>query len=83
MKGTLLSFAPTNQFTLLQGEDALTDYQFNKHLIHHLFCSTCGVTSFARGVAPTGQEMIAINVRCLDKIDIDNLEIMSYDGRSK
>ncbi len=81
-KGTLLSFVPSNQFKLLQGENSLTDYLFNKHIIHHLFCSTCGVTSFAKGATSDGQEMIAINVRCLDGVDLDNIEITKYDGRS-
>ncbi len=47
--GTLLSFVPATQFKLLSGEDSLTDYQFNKKAIHHLFCKVCGVKSFARG----------------------------------
>lgn len=82
-KGTLLSFVPANQFILIQGEDALNDYQFNKNIIHHYFCSNCGVTSFAKGSSPDGQEIRAINVRCLDGVDIDGLEVMKYDGRSK
>ncbi len=82
-KGTLLAFVRADQFTLIQGKDSLTDYQFNKHVIHHLFCSTCGITSFAKGASPDGQEMRAINVRCLDGVDIDSLDVMKYDGRSK
>jgi len=35
--GTLLAFVPADQFTLRSGEDVLTDYQFNNHIIHHLF----------------------------------------------
>ena len=48
-KGTLLSFAPAEQFQLQSGEGKMTSYKFNKKVIDHLFCSTCGVTSFARG----------------------------------
>lgn len=81
-KGTLLAFAPAANFKLLQGENNLTDYQFNKHVIHHLFCSTCGVTSFSRGKSPAGQEMCAINVRCLDGVQIEELDVIHYDGRS-
>lgn len=81
-RGTLLTFVPEQQFTLLSGGDDLTDYQFNKKIIHHLFCSTCGIGSFARGVAPDGSEMVAINARCLDDIDLGALTVKSVDGRS-
>lgn len=81
-KGTLLTFVPAGDFALRKGEDALTDYQFNKHAIHHLFCSKCGVTSFARGTDPKGNEMVAVNVRCLDDVDLDALKITKIDGRS-
>jgi hypothetical protein len=79
-KGTLLSFVPSGDFKLLQGEDALTKYQFNKKVIDHLFCSTCGVTSFARGKKPDGTPMIAINNRCIDGVDVEKLQIKHYDG---
>lgn len=80
--GSLLAFAPADSFTLLKGEDALTEYTFNKHTIHHLFCKTCGIQSFARGTAPDGKKMAAINVRCLDGVDIDALPVQKVDGRS-
>lgn len=82
-KGTLLAFVPVTDFTLKSGEDKLADYQFNKHVIHHVFCSNCGVTSYVRGTDPKGNEMVAINVRCLDDVDLDKLTIMPFDGRSK
>ncbi len=81
--GSLLTFAPVSDFKLLSGEGDLTDYQFNKHLIHHLFCSTCGIESFARGKRPTdGADVVAVNARCLDGVDVDGLEVKKVDGRS-
>jgi hypothetical protein len=80
-KGTLLSFVPVEQFELLSGEDALADYQFNKKIIHHLFCKTCGVESFAKGVGPDGKPMRAINVRCLDDVDVSKLDVSHFDGK--
>jgi hypothetical protein len=80
--GSILTFVPAPDFTLISGEDALTDYQFNKKVIHHLFCSTCGIRSFARGKNPDGSDSVAINVRCLDDIDIATLAPFEYDGKS-
>jgi hypothetical protein len=80
--GTMLAFVAADKFTLEQGSDALTDYQFNKHVVHHLFCKTCGIKSFARGTGPGGKEMAAINVRCLDGVDPATLTVKPFDGRS-
>jgi hypothetical protein len=81
-RGYVLKFASMNQFKLLSGEDELTDYQFHKKVIHHLFCRTCGVASFARGKGPDGNDGVAVNVRGLDDVDLDTLTIKKYDGRS-
>lgn len=80
--GTILTFAPAERFTLLSGEADLTEYRFNKKVIHHLFCKTCGVRSFSRGQKPGGGEMVAVNVRCLDDVDIASLTPKAVDGRS-
>lgn len=81
--GALLTFVPSAQFTLEKGEDALTDYQFNTKVIHHLFCSTCGIRSFARGKGPDGSEMVAINARCLSGVDPHALKVQAVDNRDK
>jgi hypothetical protein len=82
-KGLVLAFAEPAQFRMIMGHDATRDYQFNKRVIHHLFCATCGVESFARGKKPDGSEAIAINVRCLSGADLDALDIKRVDGRSR
>lgn len=79
--GTLLAFVPAAQFRLVAGDEALTDYQFNRKVIHHLFCRTCGIRSFARADAPDGRPMVAVNVRCLDDVDLDAIAVNRYDGR--
>jgi hypothetical protein len=77
----MLAFAPVDQLTLKEGGDVLTDYQFNKKVIHHLFCGQCGVGSFSRGIAPSGKEMVAVNVRCLDGVDLSALSLTPVDGK--
>lgn len=81
-RGSILTFVPLAKFRLLSGREALTDYQFNKHIIHHLFCSTCGVASFAEGGNPNGGPMVAVNVRCLDRVDVTAMTPTQFDGRS-
>jgi len=78
--GSLLAFVPESAFALERGDDALTSYRFNKHRIDHVFCKTCGVKSFARGTRPDGTPMVAINVRCLDGVDVDELAVKHFDG---
>jgi hypothetical protein len=80
--GVILTFVPSSQFTLVQGREALTDYQFNTKTIHHLFCKTCGIQSFAEGKGPDGSEMVAINARCLEGVDPTSLKTKQFDGRS-
>ncbi len=81
-RGTLLAFAPAHHFRLLSGAESLSDYQFHKKIIHHLFCKECGVASFGRGVGHDGSEMVAVNARCLDDIDVTSLSVTHYDGKS-
>jgi hypothetical protein len=80
--GALLAFVPTDRFELLSGEDAQSNYTFNTHKIQHLFCTTCGTRSFARGKDREGRDIRAINVRCLDGVDLDALDVKKVDGRS-
>ena len=79
-KGFLLAFLPADTFTLTKGEDALTDYLFNKHNIRHRFCATCGTEAFAEGKGPGGSEVRAINLRCVPSIELDSLTINKVDG---
>lgn len=80
--GTVLAFTPAEQFELVSGREALTDYQWGKKRLHHLFCRHCGVRSFARGAKPGGAEMAAINVRCLDGVDLGAIPTKQFDGKS-
>jgi hypothetical protein len=80
--GLWLTFVKADQFKLLSRESELTEYLFNKRVIQHLFCPTCGVEAFARGTAKDGKQTYAINIRCLDGVDISTLSPKPFDGRS-
>lgn len=79
--GFVLAFTPADKFTLKSGADAQTEYLFNSETIHHLFCSACGVESFARG-EKDGNKMIAVNVNCLEGVDARALPAQQVDGAS-
>lgn len=81
-RGSILAFAPESALKMQSGENNLTDYQFNKKIIHHMFCKDCGILPFGRGISPDGSKVVAINVRCLDGVDPENLNITPFDGRS-
>ena len=80
--GWLLAFAPASAFTLKSGADVLRDYQFNKMSTHHLFCPTCGVRSFSRGKDKSGNEVVAVNLRCIAGLDPTKLPVQSFDCAS-
>src|SRR5947209_19283313 len=81
-RGALWVFVTPDCFALRAGSDDLKDYQFGKKTIHHLFCPQCGVGAFSRGASPKGDEMVAVNVRCLDDVDAAALKPTPFDGRS-
>jgi len=81
-KGLLLAFITPDKFETPTPDEAQTEYRFNTHEIQHLFCKTCGIQSFARGEAPGGRPMVSINVRSVDGLDVDALELKPFDGRA-
>lgn len=81
-KGSLLWFVPRAAMSLLTPDENAATYLFNKHLINHRFCPRCGIHPYAEGTDPKGNPMAAINVRCLDNIDLDSVAVTHYDGRS-
>lgn len=78
--GTMLAFVPETAFKLQQGDKHLASYKFNKQVVDHVFCKTCGIKSFARGVGQDGTLTAAINVRCLEGVDLSKLKTHQYDG---
>lgn len=79
--GWVMQSVPASAFTLHAGEDQLTLYHFNTENIDHLFCRTCGIESFARGSDGKGNEMVMVNVNCLDNAPvIDRNAIKHWDG---
>ncbi|NAX48697.1 GFA family protein [Photobacterium halotolerans] len=81
-KGSLLWFVPRSELKLLSQDSAASTYTFNQHVIKHRFCPTCGIHPYGEGTDPQGNAMAAINIRCLDDIDLDAIPVTHFDGRS-
>jgi len=81
-KGYLLWFVPRSQFTLLTTDAELATYTFNKHVIQHNFCPSCGCAPFGFGKDRKGGDTAAINVRCLEGVEPASLKRIAVDGRS-
>jgi hypothetical protein len=81
-KGYLLWFVPRDKLRLGTPESQMATYLFNKHVIRHHFCPTCGCAPFGFGTDPKGAPMAAVNVRCLEGLDPARLKTVPFDGRS-
>ena len=82
-KGSLLWFVPHDKLQLKTPDEAAATYTFNKHVIKHRFCPVCGMHPYGEGVDPKGNRIAAINVRCLEGLDLASVPVQHFDGRSK
>jgi hypothetical protein len=81
-KGALMWFVPRDKLRLLTPENALATYTFNKHAIKHRFCPACGMHPYGEATDHKGNAMAAINIRCLEGIDLAAIPVQHYDGRA-
>jgi hypothetical protein len=81
-KGTLMWFVPRDKLRLLTPETTLATYTFNKHAIKHRFCVVCGIHPYGEAMDPKGNAMAAVNVRCLEGVDLEPIPVQHYDGRA-
>ena len=73
-----------SDFHVLQGEEALTEYQFGKRSIQHLFCRICGAIPYSRGEFE-GKPFVAINIASLDDAtdaELAKAPVVFQDGRN-
>ena len=68
------------QFKLVSGEDALTNYQFNTRTAKHFFCSHCGIKSFY--VPRSHPDGYSVNARCLDEGTVTGMTYRKIDGKN-
>ncbi|MEM6708156.1 MAG: GFA family protein [Pseudomonadota bacterium] len=78
--GFLHLLVAREDFTLLTGEEHLTDYRFGSGTARHRFCSRCGVKAFY--IPRSHPNGVSVNARCLDAVPLEDLVIEPFDGRN-
>jgi hypothetical protein len=78
----LLWFVPRDQLHLKSADDAASTYTFNKHAIKHRFCPVCGISPYCEAADPKGNPMAAINLRCIEGIDLSVIPVQEFDGKA-
>lgn len=88
-RGALNYRVAKENFRLLTPWQDLTLYQWGSLTAKDYFCSTCGILPFRRPSDPTPAELSegvepfdgwAINVRCLEGIDLDSIPVKQING---
>ncbi len=71
---------PKNLFTLLEGEQALTEYSFGTHTAKHTFCAVCGVKPF---YSPRSHpDAYSVNLRCVDQTNVQGITVEAFDDQN-
>ncbi|NIF82078.1 GFA family protein [Comamonas sp. Tr-654] len=81
MRGAVAVSAELSGIEVLQGQDALTLYQFNTGQAKHFFCKHCGIYTFHQRRSSPHQ--YGVNVACIEGMSpFDFAEVVVSEGRS-
>jgi len=81
MRGAVAVSAELSGIEVLQGQDALTLYQFNTRQAKHFFCKHCGIYTFHQRRSSPHQ--YGVNVACIEGMSpFDFAEVAVSEGRS-
>ena len=79
IRGALWHGATQQQLRVVKGESELELYQFNTKTAKHYFCRHCGIHPFCRPRLDPNRW--AVNVRCLEGVDLSSLKVLQFDGQ--
>lgn len=78
-KNALMVKVHESRFTLLSGQESLSEYQFHTRTARHFFCRICGIYPFHRKrVTP---DYFGINVFCLEDFEPDGIPVRATVGK--
>src|SRR5262249_47571214 len=88
-RGALNFRVSRDSLRVLTAWEDLALYEWGSRTAEDYFCRTCGIAPFRRPSDPTPQELLegvepfdgwAINVRCIDGLDLDSIPIRRIEG---
>ncbi|KAI5114790.1 hypothetical protein M0805_002083 [Coniferiporia weirii] len=78
MKGEMFIYTPAARFRFTRGSfEEASHYSWGKHIVIRHFCPTCG--SALLWTSPQ-LDLVGVNVRTFDGVDIAALKYSTYDG---
>ena len=82
-KGILMWFVPREALVLSTPDANASTYTFHRHVIKHRFCPDCGIHVYGEAPWKDGTTKAAVNLRCLEGVDLASVPVTHYDGRSR
>jgi hypothetical protein len=79
-KNAVMVKVPVAELTVLEGQDALTLYQWNTRVARHYFCSRCGIYTFHQKRSDPGS--YGVNLFCLDDLDPRSIRRVETEGEN-
>jgi len=73
-------FVEHDNFTLLRGQDALSEYRFGTKTARHLFCKHCGVKSFYQ--PRSHPESYSVHLTCCSNVNDFDIAYEEFDGQN-
>ena len=73
-------YVAPERFRLLSSDAELATYRFGTRTSRNHFCRVCGIAPFRR--PRSDPDKLAVNVRCLDDVELDALPVARFDGRN-
>ncbi len=69
-------------FTVLEGAENLTMYEWGFKTGKRYFCKICSVMCYGAGhLKEMGGDYVSINVNCIDDVELRDLSVLYFDGR--
>ena len=71
-----MKIAP-ERFRVLIGRESIKVYLFEDKVVHHSYCSKCGIYVFYEH-----EQQCRVNLGCVGEVDTFSIKILPFDGKT-